>query len=127
MSWNYRVIEHEDEDVKFYQIHEVYYDKDGNPESMTEDASLPFGDNVEDSNNNDGNTNNNNNNSSNKRHQNDTYGSITSADQLFGAAKVEIRYAYAEEDFKKEVINRIDKKETIDPVSYTHLTLPTKA
>ena len=47
MSWNYRVIEHEDEDVKFYQIHEVYYDKDGNPESMTEDASLPFGDNVE--------------------------------------------------------------------------------
>lgn len=39
MFWNHRVIEAEDVDgKKFYGIHEVYYDNDGNPMAYTEDA-----------------------------------------------------------------------------------------
>ena len=41
--------------------------------------------------------------------------SITNADELFGASKVEIRYAYAENDFRKEVLDRIEHNETLDP------------
>jgi hypothetical protein len=38
MSWNHRVLAHKDEDEMIFQIHEVYYDKDGNPESYTENS-----------------------------------------------------------------------------------------
>ena len=37
MSWNYRVVEEEFENEPYYYIKEVYYDKDGNPELLTED------------------------------------------------------------------------------------------
>lgn len=37
MSWNYRVFRY-DEDPPAYGIHEVYYDDDGNVESITERA-----------------------------------------------------------------------------------------
>lgn len=52
MSWNYRVIEHEEEDSNditlgdsYVQIHEVYYDDEGAPLWMTQEACAPFGDN----------------------------------------------------------------------------------
>ena len=35
MSWNHRILAHKDGDETYYQIHEVYYDKNGNPESYT--------------------------------------------------------------------------------------------
>ena len=35
MSWNYRILAHKDKDNWFFQIHEVYYDKEGKPESHT--------------------------------------------------------------------------------------------
>ena len=43
--WNYRVIRHVDtkSDEVYYQIHEVYYDTNQNPESMTENGISPFG------------------------------------------------------------------------------------
>jgi hypothetical protein len=48
MSWNYRVVKHVHEDTKeeFYQIHEVFYNKD-QPESFTESGIVPFGENKE--------------------------------------------------------------------------------
>jgi hypothetical protein len=52
MSWNYRVIEHEEEDSNdvtlgdsYVQIHEVYYNDEGDPLWMTQEACAPFGDN----------------------------------------------------------------------------------
>jgi len=49
MSWDYRVIEHEcDKTIGGYtyaQIHEVYYDDNGDPLWMTENACAPFGEN----------------------------------------------------------------------------------
>lgn len=52
MSWNYRVIEHEEEDSNdvtvgdsYVQIHEVYYNEEGDPLWMTQEACAPFGDN----------------------------------------------------------------------------------
>ena len=52
MSWNYRVIRHihthNDIDEEYYQIHEVFYDDDGNPETMTVEGIIPFGDTEED-------------------------------------------------------------------------------
>ena len=50
MSWNYRVVQHKDEPFKgipqddWYGIHEVYYDGDDKPKSVT---VHPFGLNVE--------------------------------------------------------------------------------
>jgi hypothetical protein len=42
MTWNYRVLRRtfvEDGDVKeYYGVHEVYYDKGGNPEMCTSEA-----------------------------------------------------------------------------------------
>ena len=35
MGWNHRVMAHEEEDSVYLQIHEVYYDKNGVPESYT--------------------------------------------------------------------------------------------
>ena len=39
MSWNYRVIKQND----YYAVHEVYYDKDGNPEAHTRLPCVPNG------------------------------------------------------------------------------------
>lgn len=48
MTWNYRVLEHVDlSHDKWYQVHEVYYNKDGSITSCTEDAIAPFGETVE--------------------------------------------------------------------------------
>lgn len=45
MTWNYRVVRHTmDDGVKYYQIHEVYYDEDGKVIGMTEKGIAPFGD-----------------------------------------------------------------------------------
>ena len=35
MGWNHRVLAHKDGDEMFFQIHEVYYDKKGKPNSYT--------------------------------------------------------------------------------------------
>lgn len=41
MTWNHRVIKDEHGQ---YMIHEVYYDKDGNIETWTENSTSPCGD-----------------------------------------------------------------------------------
>jgi len=35
MSWNHRILAHKDGDGMYFQIHEVYYDKDGKPDGYT--------------------------------------------------------------------------------------------
>ncbi len=35
MSWNHRILAHKDGEDWFFQIHEVYYDKEGKPNSYT--------------------------------------------------------------------------------------------
>jgi hypothetical protein len=44
MSWNYRVLKrrHSDDEVT-YGIHEVYYDKQGNPSFCSTNPMEPFG------------------------------------------------------------------------------------
>lgn len=46
-GWNHRLIAHEDGDDIFYQIHEVYYNKDGFPESYTEKGVSVGGNTIE--------------------------------------------------------------------------------
>ena len=36
MSWNYRVLVHQCKDEVYLQIHEVYYDKNNNPDGYSE-------------------------------------------------------------------------------------------
>lgn len=36
MTWNYRVLAHRDGAGIYFQIHEVYYDEQGNPNGYTE-------------------------------------------------------------------------------------------
>ena len=43
MSWNHRVVKNEKDGEVFYAIHEVYYDDDGNPHSITENPIPAFG------------------------------------------------------------------------------------
>jgi len=50
MSWNYRVVRkqnphfgQEDEPDHYYGIHEVYYDKNGNPSTVSVESQAPFG------------------------------------------------------------------------------------
>lgn len=47
MSWNYRVIRQkvivDDEEFDSFAIHEVYYDEDGKPGSITSDPVEPSG------------------------------------------------------------------------------------
>ena len=45
MSWNYRVIKNK---VGEHEIHEVYYDDEGNIDMMTESAISPYGEKIED-------------------------------------------------------------------------------
>ena len=35
MGWNYRILAHKDVDEMYFQIHEVYYDENGKPNSYT--------------------------------------------------------------------------------------------
>lgn len=35
MTWNYRILVHENDVETYFQMHEVYYDEDGNPTSYT--------------------------------------------------------------------------------------------
>lgn len=59
MSWNYRVIEkdgflprelqtYKNEKVTFYEIHEVYYDNEGNITMFSADPISPYGDDLDD-------------------------------------------------------------------------------
>lgn len=43
MSWNYRVVKHEQDDMVFYTIHEVHYDENGEAIAYTENAVPAFG------------------------------------------------------------------------------------
>lgn len=45
-GWNHRVIHFKNEGIDEYSIHEVYYDKDGNPNGYT-DPTAPFGESVD--------------------------------------------------------------------------------
>ena len=47
MTWNYRVIRHVEKSGEWLAIHEVYYDESGKPDGVTQDPSLPIGDNWE--------------------------------------------------------------------------------
>ena len=42
MTWNYRIVRYAD--GSGYGLHEVYYDKHGNAESMTSEPATFFGD-----------------------------------------------------------------------------------
>jgi len=35
MGWNHRILAHEDGELMYFQIHEVYYDKEGTPNGYT--------------------------------------------------------------------------------------------
>lgn len=43
MTWNYRVIHTVINDEHFFDIHEVYYDDNGEPKFVTEDSVAPMG------------------------------------------------------------------------------------
>lgn len=47
MSWNHRVIKKTVDGEEMFTIHEVYYDDQGNPESVTKNPVPAFGNNVE--------------------------------------------------------------------------------
>jgi hypothetical protein len=48
MSWNYRVLKHKDNDeVPYYQVHEVFYNEDGSIMACSEHQCSPFGETVE--------------------------------------------------------------------------------
>lgn len=48
MSWNHRILAHKDDDDWFFQIHEVYYDDNGNPNSYTSNGVSVGGKSLED-------------------------------------------------------------------------------
>lgn len=47
MTWNHRILAHETKDGFFFQVHEVYYNKDYNPISYTENAVSIVGNNLD--------------------------------------------------------------------------------
>jgi len=47
MSWNHRVMKMKDGEDDFYQIHEVFYDIEGNVESYTKNGVTVGGNNIE--------------------------------------------------------------------------------
>ena len=47
MTWNHRIIEHEDEDGKYYRIHEVYYDQGGELRSYAVGGATVEGEDLE--------------------------------------------------------------------------------
>lgn len=46
MTWNYRIIHHDDDEYPYYGLHEIYYDKKGIT-NWTEEASV-IGDDTKD-------------------------------------------------------------------------------
>lgn len=46
MSWNYRVLKTEDGEDDFYQIHEVYYDKQGKVNGYTKNGATVAGNDI---------------------------------------------------------------------------------
>lgn len=51
MSWNYRIIERKEPTIpgqKYYQIFEVFYDKDGNQSGYADDFGGLVGEDIED-------------------------------------------------------------------------------
>lgn len=46
MTWNYRIIRHNDKADIWYAIHEVYYNDVGEPKFVTQEPDFPFGKNV---------------------------------------------------------------------------------
>ena len=47
MSWNYRILAHEDGDDLFFQIHEVYYDEEGKVNGYTENGVIVGAESIE--------------------------------------------------------------------------------
>jgi len=47
MSWNYRLIRKEHEGEEYFAIHEVYYNEEGVPHSVTQDPVPVLGDTTE--------------------------------------------------------------------------------
>ena len=43
MNWNYRILKTKDGEDDWYQIHEVYYDKDGKIKGWTENGATVAG------------------------------------------------------------------------------------
>ena len=43
LGWNHRIIKHNRDGRVSCQIHAVFYDAEGNPDSWTEEAAFPFG------------------------------------------------------------------------------------
>ena len=49
MTWNYRVIRHKEPDGEYYyQVHEVYYDNQGEINGWSTNASIVYGDSYQD-------------------------------------------------------------------------------
>ena len=40
MSWNYRIIEHDKDELPYFGLHEVYYDKDDKASAWTERPAI---------------------------------------------------------------------------------------
>ena len=47
MTWNHRVVRHEDKGQVYYQIHEAFYEEGQPADSITTEAITPFGETVE--------------------------------------------------------------------------------
>ena len=47
MSWNYRILKSKDGKDDWYQIHEVYYDKDNNVNGWTENGATVNGNTID--------------------------------------------------------------------------------
>ena len=47
MTWNNRIMRHKHDRCDYYQMHEVYYDKDGKVDGWTENPKIPYGENVD--------------------------------------------------------------------------------
>lgn len=43
MTWNYRIIKHEENNEFYYMIHEVFYNNKGKSDSWTKEGIAPFG------------------------------------------------------------------------------------
>ena len=46
MGWNHRILAHEDGELMYFQIHEVYYNKEGNPNGYTTNGVSVGGDTI---------------------------------------------------------------------------------
>jgi len=47
MGWNHRILAHKDGDDWYFQIHEVYYNKQNEPEGYTENGTPVGAENIE--------------------------------------------------------------------------------